>query len=264
MNVFAPTLPGLLVLRPAQVGTTANPVAATERPRVVHTDPDIRFLNREELEALLRAVPHDDVLGPTELALYTVAAMTGLRQGELVALRWRDIDWTAGVVRVRRTYSRGEWGTPKSRRSSRAVPLADRAARALERHFQRSAYRADDDIVFCHPHTGNPYDASKLRERFYDAMRTAGMGHRVGRQGGITFHSLRHTFGTRMAAVGVPMRTLQEWMGHRDHTTTLIYADFAPDASGGAAFAEQAFGDSARQADASGRPTAEASCDGEL
>jgi len=45
-----------------------------------------------------------------------------------------------------------------------------------------------------------------------------------------------------MAAVGVPMRTLQEWMGHRDFTTTLIYADFAPDPSGGAAFAEQAFG----------------------
>jgi hypothetical protein len=47
--------------------------------------------------------------------------------------------------------------------------------------------------------------------------------------------ALRHTFGTRMAAVGVPMRTLQEWMGHRDFTTTLVYADFAPDPAGGAA-----------------------------
>ena len=63
------------------------------------------------------------------------------------------------------------------------------------------------------------------------------MSHRCGLKGGITFHSLRHTFGTRMAAVGVPMRTLQEWMGHRDFTTTLIYADFAPDPAGGAAFA---------------------------
>jgi hypothetical protein len=45
-----------------------------------------------------------------------------------------------------------------------------------------------------------------------------------------------------MAAVGVPMRTLQEWMGHRDFTTTLVYADFAPDPAGGAAFAERAFG----------------------
>jgi integrase len=218
-----------------------NPVAATDRPRPVHVDPDIRFLSPEELEALLRAVPND-ALGPTDHALYMLAAMTGLRQGELVALRWRDIDWSAKVVRVRRNYTRGEWGTPKSRRSSRAVPLADRAAGELERHFQGSRYRSDDDLVFAHPFTGQPYDASRLRKRFYEVMDLAGMGHRRGREGGITFHSPRHTFGTRMAAVGVPMRTLQEWMGHRDYTTTLIYADFAPDPSGGAAFAEKAFG----------------------
>ena len=126
--------------------------------------------------------------------------------------------------------------------SSRAVPMADRVAAELDRHFQRSAYSSDDDLVFCHPHTGNPYDASKLRKRFYATMKAAGMSHRCGLKGGITFHSLRHTFGTRMAAVGVPMRTLQEWMGHRDFTTTLIYADFAPDPAGGAAFAALAFG----------------------
>jgi integrase len=49
-------------------------------------------------------------------------------------------------------------------------------------------------------------------------------------EGGITFHSLRHSFGTAMAAQGVPMRTLQELMGHRDFATTLIYADYAPSA----------------------------------
>ena len=222
--------------------TTSNPAAACDRPQAARADPDVRFLTSEELEALLRAVPGEDILGPTDHALFMLAAMTGLRQGELVALRWRDIDWPAGVVRVRRTYSRGEWGTPKSRRSSRAVPMADRVAAELDRHFQRSAYRSDDDLVFCHPHTGNPYDASKLRERFYATMKAAGMSHRCGLKGGITFHSLRHTFGTRMAAVGVPMRTLQEWMGHRDFTTTLIYADFAPDPAGGAAFAALAFG----------------------
>ncbi len=46
-----------------------------------------------------------------------------------------------------------------------------------------------------------------------------------------TFHSLRHTFGTQSAATGVPMRTLQEWMGHSDFATTLIYADYAPSES---------------------------------
>jgi len=147
-----------------------------------------------------------------------------------------------GLASRGRACRRGEWGTPKSRRSSRAVPLVDRAAAELERHFQCSAYRADDDLVFCHPHTGKPYDASRLRKRFYEAMSVAGLGCRCGREGGITFHSLRHTFGTRMAAVGVPMRTLQEWMGHRDYTTTLVYADFAPDPAGGAALAARAFG----------------------
>ncbi len=83
--------------------------------------------------------------------------------------------------------------------------------------------------MFCHPQTGEPYDASQIRKRFYAAMEAAGMGQRCGRKDGITFHSLRHTFGTRMAAAGVPMRTLQEWMGHRNLATTEIYADYSPD-----------------------------------
>lgn len=199
------------------------------------------FAHAEQLAAVLRAVPADD-LGAMEGPLYRIAVMTGLRQGELVALRWRDVDWTARKVRVRQNYTRGEWGTPKSRRSTRSVPLADTAAATLENHFQRSVYQADDDLVFGHPHTGRPYDASKVRKRFYDAMRAAGLGHLVGQANGITFHSLRHTYGTPMAAVGVPMRTLQEWMGHKDFAKTLKYADYAPDPAQGAAFAELAFG----------------------
>jgi hypothetical protein len=74
-------------------------------------------------------------------------------------------------------------------------------------------------------------------------MKAAGMGERCKREGGITFHSLRHTFGTRMAAVGTPLRTLQEWMGHVSAQTTEIYADFAPDPAQGVKFAEAAFGD---------------------
>ncbi len=77
----------------------ANPVAGVERPRVQSRDPDIRFLSIDEIEALMRAVP-DDTLGRMEGALYLTAAMTGLRQGELVALRWQDVDWSAAVVRV--------------------------------------------------------------------------------------------------------------------------------------------------------------------
>jgi len=211
-----------------------NPVAMTDRPPSPPADPDIHFLDREELEALLRAT-EDDLLGPTDHSLWLTAAMTGLRQGELAGLRWCDVDWTARLVRVRRSYSRGQWTTPKSRRSSRAVPMADRVAAELERHFQDSAYPHDDDLVFCHPHTGRPYDASKSRVRFKAALSRAGVRE-------LRFHDLRHTYGTLMAAAATPLRTLQGWMGHRDYKTTEIYADFAPDPTQGAVWAERAFG----------------------
>lgn len=199
-----------------------NVVKDVQKPRSAESDPDIHFLEVEEVEALLRAVP-DDELGRVERAMYLTAAMTGMRQGELLALRWMDIDWGAGRIRVRRNFVRGEFGTPKSKRSSRSVPLATRVASELERLYQVSTYRADTDLVFAHPHTGNPIDRSRLLKRFKAALKRAEIRN-------IRFHDLRHTFGTRMAAQGVPMRALQEMLGHRDFKTTLIYADYAPGA----------------------------------
>jgi integrase len=161
------------------------------------------------------------VLGRIERVMYLTAAMTGMRQGELLGLRWRDVDWTAQRIRVRRNFVRGEFGTPKSKRSSRSVPLASRVAAELERLFQNSPHKGDDALVFAHPLTGKPIDRSKLLKRFKSALARAGVRE-------VRFHDLRHTFGTRMAARGVPMRVLQEMMGHRDFKTTLIYADYAP------------------------------------
>jgi integrase len=217
-----------------------NPVEHVDRP-TKNRSPDrrIRFLRVPELEALIRVVP-DDMLGRIEGALYLTAAMTGLRQGELLGLKWIDIDWLAGRIRVADNFTRGKVGSPKSH-EARSVPMAERVARALELLSQGSAYSSESDLVFCHPETGKPYDPSKMRERFYDAMRTAGMGHRIGRKGGITFHALRHTFGTQMAAKGAPLRNIQEWMGHADSKTTEIYRHFAPDPTNGAQFVERAF-----------------------
>ena len=118
---------------------TRSSVSRSQRSR--STDPDVRFLETEEVEALLRAVP-DDSLGRVERVMYLTAAMTGMRQGELFALRWRDVDWSARRIRVRRNFVRGEFGTPKSKRSSRSVPLASRVATELERLSQESAWQA--------------------------------------------------------------------------------------------------------------------------
>lgn len=140
---------------------TSNPVALVDRPRTPrHAHRRLRFLQREELDALLRAVP-DDELGAVERPLYLCAAMTGLRQGELIALRWTDVDWVASRVRVAESYTRGAFDSPKSHRG-RSVPMADRLAGELELHFQRSRFQADEDLVFAHPVTGHVLDASKL------------------------------------------------------------------------------------------------------
>ena len=124
-------------------------------------------------------------------------------------------------IRVRLNFVRGRTGTPKSKRSSRSVPLADVLGGELDLLHQQSAFNDDSDLVFAHPHTGNPIDRSRLLKRYKQALKRAGVRD-------VRFHDLRHTFGTHMAAQGVPMRTLQEWMGHRDFKTTLIYADYAP------------------------------------
>ena len=133
-----------------QEWVVANPVTLVDKPRIDEVDPDIRFLEVEEVEALLRGVP-GDYLGRVERPMYMAAAMTGMRQGELLALRWRDVDWQAGRVRVRRSFVRGEFGTPKSKRSSRSVPLADRLARELDRLHRETSWPTDDDLVFAHP-----------------------------------------------------------------------------------------------------------------
>jgi len=174
-------------------------------------------------------IPHTraPLRGPTaeeaiDRAFYITAAMTGLRHGELIALRWRDVDRSVMRVRVRRNYVLGEYGTPKSRRSTRSVPMAAEVGGELDRLFRVSSRRAEDDLVFADPHTGEPLSKAANNRRFRKALKAARLdeSHRI--------HDLRHTFGTRMAAVGTPMRTLQEWMGHRDIATTQRYADYAP------------------------------------
>lgn len=90
--------------------------------------------------------------------------------------------------------------------------------------------------MFADPHTAESLSKAAILRRYRRALKAAHLDatHR--------FHDLRHTFGTRMAAAGVPMRTLQEWMGHRDISTTQRYAGYAPSAHE-AAFVAAAFAD---------------------
>jgi integrase len=99
--------------------------------------------------------------------------------------------------------------------------MADRLVGELDRWSQRSVYCGEDELVFAHPLTGSPLDRSKVSKRFKAACRSAGVRE-------VKFHDLRHTFATRLAASGQPLRTIQEFLGHADSKTTQIYAHYAP------------------------------------
>lgn len=147
--------------------------------------------------------------------------MSGLRQGELIALRWQDIDWTGKRIRVTRNHVLGQFDTPKTRRSARSVPLSSHLAPELRAWQRATSWRDSEALVFAEPASGDVLRRGALMRRYRRALGAAKIDpHR--------FHDLRHTFGTAMAAAGVPMRTLQEWMGHQDIATTQRYADYAP------------------------------------
>ncbi len=115
------------------------------------------------------------------------------------------------------------------------MPLADRLATELEGLSRRSQYSTDADLIFAHPETENPLDGSTVLNRFKAALDLGWVRE-------VRFHDLRHTFGTQMSGAGVPMPTLQEWMGHRELRTTEIYADYLPDDKRERDLIDKAFG----------------------
>lgn len=158
------------------------------------------------------------------------------RAGELLALRWRAVDFARSSLRVVASYSGGAVTTPKSHRA-RVVPLAPEVARALARLSQRPERTGPDDLVFPGEH-GEFLDGSALRRRFKRALRAAGLRD-------LRFHDLRHTFGTRCAAAGIDLWRVQHWLGHADMATTQVYAHCSPQATDAALVAGAFAGEAA-------------------
>ncbi len=153
-----------------------------------------------------------------DAALFDFAFCTGLRLGELLALRWRDVDLRNEVVTVSRALSGGKETSTKSRRS-RIVPLAAQAISALRALQRRGIYIDRDDLVFCRPDGGH-LDRGAVRKRFITAQKKAGV--RVRR-----FHDLRHSFGTK-AIRKFDLVTVKDMMGHSKLTTTERYLHSQP------------------------------------
>jgi integrase len=189
-----------------------NPLARVEK-HPMRPSGDIQVFSPEEVWALVRAAASEQ-----DGALFLTAAFTGLRMGELLALRWRDVDFAGSTIRVRASYAGAQLTTPKSGKV-RSVPMAPDVASALAGLARREYRTGDDDLVFV-GELGGYLDGSALRRRFKEALARAALRP-------LRFHDLRHTFGTRMIAKA-DIRRVQEWMGHADIQTTMRYLHYAP------------------------------------
>ncbi|HEY2767936.1 MAG TPA: tyrosine-type recombinase/integrase [Solirubrobacteraceae bacterium] len=211
-------------------GLQANPVEGTTKRR----EPPpavIDFYEPEEIEQLARAAteglhrrpqPPSLVTGEVEwraredaqdAELFRLAGYTGLRFGELLALRWSDIDLDNRRMIVHRAISAEVEGPTKSWQA-RFIPLADPAVGALVRLRARNDYTSRDDYVFC-SRLGGRLDASAVRRRFKRARDAAGLR-------ALRFHTLRHAAGS-LVARHADARFVQDFLGHSRITTTERY-----------------------------------------
>ena len=198
-------------LRTTSTTVPYHPVATVERYRVSRTG-DIDVFDPDEIWSPVRAAASEQ-----DAAVYLTAAFTGLRRGELLALRWRDVAFDTATIRVRASYAAGQLTAPKSGKVPSA-PMAPDVGDALSRLRARDAFTGDDDCVFVGV-GGLPLDGDALSERYEAALERASLRR-------LRFHDLRHTFGTRMIQQA-DIRRVQEWMGHADIQTTMRYLHYA-------------------------------------
>lgn len=216
-------------------GLPANPARRTNKRREPDAKP-IDFYEVEEVLALVRAARaglHRDPSRPAvsveehaerdrcdeqDAALFVVAAFTGLRMGELLALRWRNVDFADARLVVEASWSAGVLTSPKSRKF-RSVPLADQPAAVLAHLAARERFTGRDDLVFCSA-VGGYLDGSALRRRYRRAQRAAGLRP-------LRFHDLRHSFGS-LVIREFDLVSVKAFMGHAKITTTERYLHARP------------------------------------
>ena len=211
-NKALTVLGGVLERARKVYGLPSNPARSVEKLRERYDATRFDFYSPEEVWALVRAAASEQ-----DGAIYLTAAFTGLRRGELIALRWRDVDFERSAIRVSGSYANGKLTTPKSGHG-RVVPMVPEVAEALARLSQRGALVGADDLVFP-GEFGTFLDGSALRRRFVAACARAELRP-------IRFHDLSHTFGTLAVRGAESIVELQTWLGHAEVRTTMRYTHY--------------------------------------
>lgn len=191
-----------------------NPISKldrSERPRISRKERPV--LNPQEIARLL------DAASPRYRTMLATAVLSGLRQGELLGLHWRDVDFDNELIHVRTALNRRRQDAPpKTERAVRDVILVPALAQALRRHRRKSRFKNPDDYVFT-TRNGTPEHAAHIGLRaLKPALEAAGVQQ-------VRWHDLRHTFASLLIAGGANLPFVSRQLGHTSSNITLgIYA----------------------------------------
>jgi len=194
-----------------------NPFTDSEKPRrrqgAEVEEKKIRVLNPDEITRLLDAIED-----PKYKMLVQLAIMSGARQGELLGLKWPDIDWTVGQIHIKRTFNNHRWYKPKTKASIRKIDLGPSTMAALKR-WRLACPPNELNLVFPSPSGERPADRTDfVNKAFEPALSKTGIGH-------IRFHDLRHTFASLLIEQGENIKYIQSQLGHSTPRMTLeVYA----------------------------------------
>ena len=198
----------------------SNPAVSVDRPSQQRRERE--FLNPDEIRRLLKEAPEE------YLPLYAIGVLAGLREGEILALRWMDVDLEEGLIYVRRSYhDKHGFGDPKSDTSRRAVDMSPRLL-AILTEYKNRAGGALEDLLFPGKDSEKPISRQNLLQRhFYRTLEAAGLKK-------VTFHALRHSYAALMIASKASIKYLQHQMGHSTIRVTLdLYGHILPEVGEG-------------------------------
>jgi len=189
----------------------SNPVRDAERPRRKMDDVvkgNIAVLAPEQIRALLEATPNQK-----HRTLFLTAIMTGARLGEILGLRWSDVDFEKKQIHIRRTFNHERFFTPKTKGSIRSIDLAPMMVLEL-RKWKLVSGGNNDKLVFP-SEVGSPIGPQNLTRRYFKpALKVAGLPE-------IRFHDLRHTYASLLIEQGENIKYISSQLGHASTTITL-------------------------------------------
>ena len=179
--------------------------------RVKQTKEEMDFLGRvepDEIDRFLEAAP------PDYYPLFFTAIWTGAREGELLALKWGNIDFEKQRINIRETYDSFGYRDPKSESSKRSIVMSPSLVEVLSEHKASLQKNGNDDHVFQNKKGGPINYANMISRKFHPSLEKAGIRP-------IPFQDLRHTYGALTMSMGVPPKFVQAQMGHSSMTLIL-------------------------------------------